>query len=118
MAATLTYEQVQEMRRAYMEGETQGALARRYRMSVTQVARIVRGESWAKVPQPRAAPSDEEEKAALGRLMKLQEEVLKEKEVEVPKASKGPEGVDLYLLPPEERKKALDGIPPNPLEEA
>lgn len=37
---------VDEMREAYQDGESQGALARRFGVSVGTVGRIVRGESW------------------------------------------------------------------------
>lgn len=45
-AAKLTLEQVQEMRRHYRDGATQGDLSRYYGVSIGQVGRIVRGESW------------------------------------------------------------------------
>jgi|SRR5215471_10362327 len=52
-AARLTATLVMEMRERYARGETQGSLARAFHLSVGQVGRIVRGESWqeyARVP--------------------------------------------------------------------
>lgn len=42
----VTSDQVEELRRRYDSGETQAALGRAYGLSVVQVGRIVRGESW------------------------------------------------------------------------
>ena len=49
-ARKLTAYEVAEMRKSYAEGATQGALARSYGVSVGQVGRIVRGESWQAGP--------------------------------------------------------------------
>lgn len=38
--------QVQQIRKLYEEGATQGAIARHFGMSTVQIGRIVRGESW------------------------------------------------------------------------
>lgn len=45
-ASKLTPSQVVEIRRRYAEGATQNALCREYQMSIGQIGRIVRGESW------------------------------------------------------------------------
>ena len=45
-ARKLTAYEVQTIRKTYEEGATQGELARAYSMSVGQIGRIVRGESW------------------------------------------------------------------------
>jgi len=45
-AARITADQVLAMRERYARGETQGSLARAFHLSVGQVGRIVRGESW------------------------------------------------------------------------
>ena len=45
-ARKLTAYEVGELRRMYQEGATQGALAKSYGVSVGQIGRIVRGESW------------------------------------------------------------------------
>ena len=46
-AAKLTAEDVRLIREYYGEGATQGQLCRHYGVSVGQIGRIVRGESWA-----------------------------------------------------------------------
>jgi hypothetical protein len=51
-AAKLTPSQVFEMRKEYVAGATQGALARKYQVSIGQVGRIVRGEAWIEYSQP------------------------------------------------------------------
>lgn len=45
-AGKITPAEVFEMREAYAAGDSQGTLARRFQLSVGQVGRIVRGESW------------------------------------------------------------------------
>lgn len=45
-SAKLTASQVLEIRVAYADGTTQGSLARKYNISIGQIGRIVRGESW------------------------------------------------------------------------
>ena len=45
-AKKLTSELVEELRTRYEGGETQGKLSRDFGISVGQVGRIVRGESW------------------------------------------------------------------------
>ena len=42
----LTQAQVDEIRRLYAEGYTQGSLCRHFRVSIAQIGRIVRNESW------------------------------------------------------------------------
>ena len=54
------------MREAYARGATQGELCRLYRMSIGQVGRIVRGESWSEYSNPAAEPQAED--AAINRL--------------------------------------------------
>lgn len=52
-AGKLTPSAVIELRRLYHEERwTQGALARKYQISVGQVGRIVRGESWQQYTMP------------------------------------------------------------------
>ena len=46
-AAKLTPEMVRQIRQYYAEGATQGDLCRHFGVSVGQIGRIVRGESWA-----------------------------------------------------------------------
>ena len=72
-ASKLTASEVFAMREAYARGATQGELCRRYRLSVGQVGRIVRGESWSEYSNPavedegpvRTAPADDDEIARL-----------------------------------------------------
>ena len=45
-SAKLTISAVQEIRRRYADGETQSNLARVFEVSLNQIGRIVRGESW------------------------------------------------------------------------
>ena len=49
-AANLTPTEVLDIRAKYRAGKSQGALAREYTMSVVQIGRIVRRESWAQIP--------------------------------------------------------------------
>jgi hypothetical protein len=73
-------DRVAEMRLRYEQGETQGALARDFRLSVVQVGRIVRGESWmgsAALRRPSAKqvifqPSEADIQATLQRIQELQ----------------------------------------------
>ena len=68
------------MREAYARGATQGELCRRYKMSIGQVGRIVRGESWSQYTNPAAeeestpqADEDELNQLAAESLRQLQE---------------------------------------------
>jgi len=72
-AAKITPGQVMEVRERYAAGATQGALAREFQMSVGQIGRIVRGESWSRLPQRMA--TEEELRLSAQRLMELQERV-------------------------------------------
>ena len=67
----LTAEDVQQIRAAYGEGATQGSLARYYGMSVGQIGRIVRGESWKEGAGARGLTPGEQD-AMLARLLKVQ----------------------------------------------
>lgn len=51
-AAKLTPSQVFELREKYSQGQSQGSLAREYQVSVGQIGRIVRGESWQQYTNP------------------------------------------------------------------
>ena len=67
---------VGEIRRRYSSGETQGALSRDYGVSVGQIGRIVRGESWqnsAVLAQHRPPEMPQEDSnAMIERLLALQ----------------------------------------------
>lgn len=67
----MTYEKVQEMRRMYGEGATQGALARHFQLGIAQVGRIVRGECWMKGAGLRM-PTQAESDGMLARVMEAQ----------------------------------------------
>lgn len=80
-SARLTAAQVQTIRARYQAGGvTQGDLAREYQVSVVQIGRIVRGESWQHMPLPQAGP--DEQALALQRLVNLRSELEPEKRVE------------------------------------
>lgn len=53
-ASKLRPDQIIEMRQRYAEGWTQGALVKEYDVSLSTVARCVRGEIWRHLPQPRS----------------------------------------------------------------
>ena len=55
-ASKLTPTQVLEIKEHYGNGVTQGALCRAYGVSVGQIGRIVRGESWGSVGGIAASP--------------------------------------------------------------
>ena len=72
-AAKLRPDQIVEMRQRYAEGWTQGALVKEYDVSLSTVARCVRGEIWRHLPQPRSeeelTTGAAESQAALIRMM-------------------------------------------------
>lgn len=45
-SSKLTTEQVREMRQKYLDGVTQSTLSKEYKVNVSHVGRIVRGEIW------------------------------------------------------------------------
>lgn len=73
-AKKLTAGDVAEMREHYAQGATQGALSRHYGVTIGQVGRIVRGESWQEGAGTRM-PTQEEQDETLRRLMLLQQQV-------------------------------------------
>jgi len=73
-AAKLTEALVEQMRARYAAGEvTQGDLAREYNVSVVQIGRIVRGESWA--TNRAITPRDQDIAASAARMFAVQQEV-------------------------------------------
>lgn len=74
-AAKVTAEMVLRMRLEYAKGATQNELADRYDLSVVQVGRIVRGESWRHVANPAKALSAEELAAVARRLIDIRPDV-------------------------------------------
>lgn len=82
-SAKLTGEQVLELRQRYIAGATQGELARAYGISIGQIGRIVRGESWqdkAQVEDPQ--PIRDAAAESLARLRAMQEHPLPSEEQE------------------------------------
>lgn len=72
-ARKLTLTQVRELKGFYEQGATQGALAKHYGISIGQIGRIVRGESWiGQAGGAAQSPADRE--AMLGRLLAVQEQ--------------------------------------------
>lgn len=57
-AAKLTGEQVQQIRQRYDDGESQSALCRSYGVSIGQIGRIVRRESWQGIGGPHRRIGD------------------------------------------------------------
>ena len=74
-AKKLTLGQVAEIRELYAQGATQGQLCRRFSMSVGQIGRIVRGESWAADAQPVSMPRAADIEASAKRLLQVQAQV-------------------------------------------
>jgi hypothetical protein len=70
----LTQQQVVEIRQLYGEGYTQGALSRHFGVSIGQVGRIVRGESWQAGAGNRLPTTAEMDKT-LGNLLRMQQQV-------------------------------------------
>lgn len=74
-AKKLTLSQVAEIRELYAQGATQGQLCRRFGMSVGQIGRIVRGESWANDTPPTSMPRESDIEASAQRLLRIQAQV-------------------------------------------
>jgi hypothetical protein len=79
-AAKLNASQVAEIRQLYEEGWSQGRLCREYGMSIGQIGRIVRGESWRDYRMPDRIPTEEEVQASAKRLEALLKQPTKETE--------------------------------------
>jgi len=95
----MTAELVQEMRRAYGEGATQGALARHYQLGIAQVGRIVRGECWQKGSGLRM-PTQAEQDRTLEKLLTLQEQVKAREAWEVEHGGEAAEVLGVKRAPP------------------
>lgn len=67
----LTQLQVEEIRQHAAKGITQGSMARHYGVSIGQIGRIVRGESWS-ISAQSAGPSPAQKDATLARLLATQ----------------------------------------------
>lgn len=71
-ASKLTPQGVQEIRRRYEDGETQGKLSREFGVSVTQIGRIVRWEVWQEIAAPGIDPETMARMRALGEKVRLE----------------------------------------------
>ena len=75
-ASKLSVPQVIEIRLLYEQGKfSQGALARRFQVSVIQIGRIVRGEVWQNLPVLDPVMSEGEVKESAARMLALSEKV-------------------------------------------
>ena len=93
-AAKLTPEQVYALLQEYEEGASQGSLSRKYGISVGQVGRICRGESWQNMPKVKSQEEWAAEAAASAqRVMdRLNEDAAKSPEVMALRVEKELEG--------------------------
>lgn len=116
-AAKLSWSQIGDIRREYEAGATQGELCKKYGMSVGQIGRIVRGESWKDIKggdyKPLVGPMDFEASAArvLKRVQEENEREEMEKLLRAPKMEVDPEvqrRADMLLgrIPMEETRRA------------
>jgi hypothetical protein len=64
-AAKVTAVIVQQMRKEYDQGATQGELSDKYGLSVVQIGRIVRGESWKQIAVPTYQEATDESAAMI-----------------------------------------------------
>lgn len=75
-ASKLSIPEVIEIRELYRRGQTtQGALSRRFGVSIVQIGRIIRGEVWQHIPSFEAVLSEGELKESALRLLKIQEQL-------------------------------------------
>ena len=119
-AARLTAGQVVEIRQRYAAGESQGMLSRVFEVSLGQIGRIVRGESWQHVPGAAAGRLSERESVDWARrmagngLLKSDDEAIKESAARLMERLRG-EGVEIPPPPPLEELDPGDGeagLPP------
>ena len=57
-SAKVTPSMVMDIRLKYQEGMTQSALSQEYHLSIVQIGRIVRNESWQSLPATTATPDE------------------------------------------------------------
>lgn len=115
-SAKLTGEAVLEIRQRYVDGESQGSLARAFQISVGQIGRIVRGESWietAQVEDPqgiRDAAAD-----SLARLLQMQKDPLPSEEKEaLERGAQLAERMGQEVIRNQELNKELDDLAQTP----
>ena len=109
-ARKLTRDQVVEIRAHISQGITQGSLARYYGVSVGQIGRIARGESWGEVTHGEAAPSPATLDGIAARVMRVQQELSEAREqgMELPVSPTRRQPVS----PLDDEGEAPDELPP------
>ena len=70
-AGKLTASEVVKIRQMYLEGMTQGMLCREFGVSIVTIGRIVRGETWQKLPMSAKPLSEGEMKASQERVLAM-----------------------------------------------
>ncbi len=97
-AKKLTPTQVAEIKERYANGETQGSLCRAYAMSVGQIGRIVRGESWSHLGG--AVVTQEDAEASKVRFLAMQKSLSALEAASVPTQGEEAETALRALRPP------------------
>lgn len=67
----MTASEVVKIRQMYLEGMTQGMLCREFGVSIITIGRIVRGETWQKLPMSAKPLSEGEMKASQERVLAM-----------------------------------------------
>lgn len=115
-SAKLTGEQVLSIRQRYLAGESQGSLARDFQISVGQIGRIVRGESWiaqARVEDPQAIRDEAAD--SLARLLQMQKDPLPSEEKEaLERGAQLAERMGQEVIRNRELNKELDDLAQTP----
>lgn len=115
-SAKLTGEQVLSIRQRYLAGESQGSLARDFQISVGQIGRIVRGESWiaqARVEDPQAIRDEAAD--SLARLLQMQKDPLPSEEKEaLERGAQLAERMGQEVIRNQELNKELDDLAQTP----
>lgn len=117
-ARRLTPSQVEEIKERYASGETQGSLCRAFSMSVGQIGRIVRGESWSHLGA--AVVTQEEAEASRVRFMTRQRAAAELEARSVPSQAAEAEALLKQLAPKREppRSPLDDGDAPGEVQGA
>lgn len=109
-ASKLSASEVVEIRRLYLEGMTQGALCREFGVSIVTIGRIVRGETWQRLPVAEKPLSEGEMKESQARVLAML--------AEDPGESTGLPPTSAVRIPPsplDDERDALDESPPSGL---
>jgi len=107
-ASKVTPTQVVEIKERYARGETQGALCRAFGLSVGQIGRIVRGESWNHLGP--AVTTEAEVEASMVRFMAKHRAIAELEAQSVPSQAADAEAVLESLVPRRE-------LPRSPLDD-